>query len=47
MMLLRAKCKSCPWESRAAKSRVLGKAVLVHEVMTGHKVKVKDVSEGM
>ncbi|QGJ94765.1 hypothetical protein SEA_WALTERMCMICKEY_71 [Mycobacterium phage WalterMcMickey] len=36
----KARCRDCPWESRANTARALGIAVRVHET-TGHRVKVK------
>ncbi|ATN89520.1 hypothetical protein SEA_JETBLADE_72 [Mycobacterium phage JetBlade] len=37
----KARCRDCPWESRATTARALGIAVRVHET-TGHRVKVRE-----
>ncbi|AFL47913.1 hypothetical protein FLUX_72 [Mycobacterium phage Flux] len=39
-LTVKARCRDCPWESRATTARALGIAVRVHET-TGHRVKVR------
>ncbi|AMS00981.1 hypothetical protein SEA_LOSER_85 [Mycobacterium phage Loser] len=43
-MRFQAKCSGCSTEFKAEKRREFGTNIRIHEVMTGHTVKVKETA---